>query len=310
MSTKFQVPRWEHELLRLALEGVENERIHTPSELERGFTLAENATRVHSKSFYLASGLLPYAKRRAARVLYAFCRRTDDIVDKARGDASEELARWRARALASQPGTDDPLLLAWHDVRIRHRIPLTYVSHLLDGIGLDLTQKRYATFDELARYCYGVASTVGLMAMHIIGFKDRSALPYAVKLGVALQLTNILRDVGEDFSQGRIYLPQEDLSRFGYGEDDLARGVVDERFQVLMDFEIARAHRLYAEAWDGIPLLSGDGRLAIAAAGDLYRAILDKIVKNNYDVFQRRAQLSAVEKLARLPRIWWSVQRM
>jgi phytoene synthase len=243
-------------------------------------------------------------------VLYAFCRLTDDIVDESSGNAVADLAAWRARALAPQAASDDVLLHAWHDVRDRHRIPLAYVRHLLDGIGLDLVQSRYETFDELARYCYGVASTVGLMAMHIIGFKDRSALPYAVKLGVALQLTNILRDVGEDFRQGRIYLPQEDLSRFGYRENDLARAVIDERFRSLMDFEIGRTRQLYAEAWDGIRLLSPDGRLAIAAAADLYRAILAKIEQNGYDVFNQRAQLSAAEKLRRLPRLWWNVQRM
>lgn len=310
MTMNLQVTRWEDELLRLALEGIESERAYGSSELERGYTQAENVTRQNSKSFYLASALLPRAKRRAVRVLYAFCRFTDDLVDESSAEATEQLAAWRARALAPPPAGADVLLQAWHDVRVRHRIPVTYVRHLLDGIGLDLIQSRYATFDELARYCYGVASTVGLMAMHIIGFKDKSALPYAVKLGVALQLTNILRDVGEDFRQGRIYLPQEDLRRFGYGENDLARGVIDERFRSLMDFELGRTRQLYAEAWDGIRLLSPDGQLAIAAAADLYRAILRTIEQNGYDVFNRRAQLSASEKLARLPGLWLRVQRM
>lgn len=303
-------PHWELDLMRLALEGIENERAHTSGELELGYVLADRVTRENSKSFYLASALLPHAKRRAARVLYAFCRFTDDIVDESNADAAERLAVWRARALAPQPPADDILLQAWHDVRARHRIPLTYARHLLDGIRLDLTRSRYATFDDLARYCYGVASTVGLMAMHITGFEGKSALPYAVKLGVALQLTNILRDVGEDFRQGRIYLPLQDLARFGYGEQDLANGVIDERFRALMDFQIARTRRLYDEAWPGIRMLSPDGRLAIAAAADLYRAILDKIIANGYDVFNRRAHLSAAEKLVRLPRLWWNVQGM
>ncbi len=310
MTMNLEAPHWERELVNLALEGFEHDRAQSSGELEHGYALAEKMTRLNSTSFYLASGLLPYTKRRAVRVLYAFCRFTDDIVDESAVKVDEKLALWRARALAPLPPADDMLLQAWYDVRERHRIPVTYVRHLLDGIALDLTQKRYGTFEELARYCYGVASTVGLMAMHIIGYRDRSALPYAVKLGVALQLTNILRDVGEDFLQGRIYLPQEDLRRFGYGEADLANGVIDDRFRALMDFEIARARQLYAEAWDGIQLLSPDGRLAIAAAAELYRAILDKIVRNDYDVFNRRAHLSAVEKLVRLPRLLWQVQRM
>ncbi len=310
MTMNLEMLRWEDELLGLALEGIESERHYGSNELERGYALAENVTRLNSKSFYLASALLPRSKRRAARVLYAFCRFTDDIVDESSAGAPEQLEAWRAHALSPHPPADDALLQAWHDVQVRHRIPIAYVRHLLDGIGLDLVQSRYETFDELARYCYGVASTVGLMAMHIIGFKDRSALRYAVKLGVALQLTNILRDVGEDFLQGRVYLPQQDLRRFDYSENDLARGVIDGRFRALMDFQIGRTRRLYAEAWDGIRLLSPDGRLAIAAAADLYRGILGKIERNGYDVFNQRAHLNAAEKLARLPALWWNVQRM
>jgi phytoene synthase len=308
--------RWEQELLHLALEGSEHETMHHPSPVaEQGYVLAEQVTRENSKSFYLASALLPETKRRAVRVLYAFCRVTDDLVDKVNDNgahpnaAVRQLAEWRARALAAPPA-DDILLKAWYGVRAHYRIPSTYVRQLIDGIGLDLTQRRYATFDGLAKYCYGVASTVGLMAMHIIGYHDRAAIPYAVKLGVALQLTNILRDIGEDFQQGRVYLPQEDLERFGYTEEDLARGVIDERFRNLIDFEIARAKQLYAEAWDGIRMLSPDGRLAIAAAADMYRGILDKIVANQYDVFHRRAHLGAVEKLARLPKLWWQVRAL
>ena len=315
--TQSHLPKWEQDLLRLALEISETDLLHNESPIVApGYALAENITRENSKSFYLASGLLPHTKRGAVRVLYAFCRVTDDLVDKGTADASGKelpacnLAEWRARALSSHPPADDVLLNAWYGVRARYHIPTTYVRQLIDGIGLDLTQTRYDTFDELAKYCYGVASTVGLMAMHIIGYRGSAAIPYAVKLGVALQLTNILRDIGEDFQQGRIYLPQEDLARFHYTETDLARGVIDERFKQLIDFEIARAKKLYAEAWAGIKMLSPDGRLAIVAAADLYRGILDKIVTNDYDVFQKRAHLSKSEKLARLPRLWWQVQRM
>jgi phytoene synthase len=224
-------------------------------------------------------------------------------------DADEMLANWRER-LVVYPNVYDPVPLAWRDTKTRHQVPQGYETQLIEGIARDLRQNRYRTFAELTEYCYGVASTVGLMAMHIIGFKDRRALPYAVKLGVALQLTNILRDVGEDYLDGRIYLPQEDLRRFEYGEDDLARGLVDRRFRALMDFEIARTRRLYAEAWRGIRLLSRDGRLAIAAAADFYRAILDQIERNDYDVFNQRAHLNAAEKLVRLPKLWWDSQRM
>ena len=321
-----QMSRWEQELVNLALETGDNETMHPNSPVaEQGYVLAERVTRENSKSFYMASALLPYAKRRAVRVLYAFCRVTDDLVDKAAVNTAttdspaQRLADWRARVLLphpmryhanASPPADEILLNAWYGVRAQYHIPTTYVRQLIDGIGLDLSVARYNTFDELAKYCYGVASTVGLMAMHIIGYRDRAAIPYAVKLGVALQLTNILRDIGEDFRQGRVYLPQEDLEQFNYGEDDLARATIDMRFRALMDFEIARAKKLYAEAWDGIKMLSPDGRLAIAAAADLYRGILDKIVQNQYDVFHRRAHLSRTEKLVRLPALWWHVRAM
>lgn len=330
--THSHLPAWEQELLRLAqvvhplesddaLRGTHHHdtMVHTldlSSYGATGFAFAEQVTRTNSKSFYLASGLLPQPKQRAVRVLYAFCRVTDDLVDKPTSDMSNqalracELEHWRAHALAPHPPADDVLLNAWHGVRAHYHIPTTYVRQLIDGIALDLTQTRYETFEELAKYCYGVASTVGLMAMHIIGYRDRAAIPYAVKLGVALQLTNILRDIGEDFRQGRVYLPQEDLVRFAYTEADLAHGVIDERFKRLIDFEIARAKNLYAEAWEGIKMLSPDGRLAIAAAADLYRGILDCIIANGYDVFQKRAHLSATEKLKRLPTLWWNVRKM
>jgi phytoene synthase len=150
-----------------------------------------------------------------------------------------------------------------------------------------------------------VASTVGLMGMHIIGFSSMEAIPYAIKLGVALQMTNVLRDVGEDWRAGRVYLPSNELAEFGLAEADLAAGKVDERWRALMRFQIARNRRLYAEAWPGIALLDRDGRSAVAAAGEFYRAILADIEAHDYDVFSRRAHVSGWGKLRRLPSIWW-----
>ncbi len=148
------------------------------------------------------------------------------------------------------------------------------------------------------------------MSMHIIGFFTEEAIEYAVKLGVALQLTNILRDINEDWERGRLYLPQEELDRFGLTENDIDRGIVTDRWREFMKFQIARARRLYAEAWPGIAMLNPDGRLAIAAAADLYRAILNDIEAHDYNVFNRRAHLTKWEKLRRLPGLWWRVQRM
>ena len=183
------------------------------------------------------------------------------------------------------------------------RIPLRYAEQLLDGVSRDRCQKRYATFEDLATYAYGVASTVGLMSMHVIGFSGQAAIPYAIKLGLALQVTNILRDVGEDWRMGRVYLPQDELAAYGLAETDLERGRVDERWRAFMHFQIERNRLLYAEARPGIRMLDWDGRLAVAAAADLYCAILDDIEEHDYDVFHRRAHLSAAEKLLRLPSI-------
>ena len=169
----------------------------------------------------------------------------------------------------------------------------------------DLRQNRYETFAELAEYSYGVASTVGLISMHIIGFETREAIPYAIRLGVALQLTNILRDVAEDWQRGRLYLPLEELAAFDLRPADIAAGRVTEQWRHFMQFQISRTRRLYAEARPGIQMLNRDGQFAIAAAADFYAAILNDIEKYDYDVFSRRAYVSGRGKLRLLPSIWW-----
>jgi phytoene synthase len=247
---------------------------------------------------------LPTGKRRAIRALYAFCRVSDDIVDSSEGDAEKALAAWRERVFSTNPWKSDAVTIAWTDTRRRYRIPVRYAEQLVEGVARDLRQKRYDTFEELAAYSYGVASTVGLMSMHIIGFSGPEAIPYAIKLGVALQMTNILRDVGEDWQMGRVYLPAEELEAFGLTEADLAAGRVDDRWRAFMRFQIDRNRRLYAEAWPGIAMLHQDGRLAVAAAGEFYRAILDNIEAHDYDVFTRRAHVNNREKLFKLPSIW------
>jgi phytoene synthase len=283
--------------------------------LLRAYAQCESITAHHSRSFHLASRFLSAAKRRAMRALYAFCRVTDDIVDCDivdcdivdcdDCDAEHELARWRQQSLALNPPQTDRVAVAWADARTRYRIPVRYAEQLIDGVARDLTQQRYQTFDELAAYAYGVASTVGLMSMHIIGFSGPDAIPYAIKLGVALQLTNILRDVAEDWRAGRVYLPADELAAFDLSEADLAAGRVDDRWRAFMRFQIERNRRLYAEAWPGIALLNRDGRFAVAAAAALYRAILDDIEAHDYDTFSRRAHVSGPRKLSQLPAIWW-----
>jgi phytoene synthase len=200
--------------------------------------------------------------------------------------------------------------LAWADVQARYGIPHGYADQLIDGIARDLLQNRYATFAELTEYCYGVASTVGLMVMHIVGFQGYAALPYAIKLGVALQLTNILRDVGEDWRAGRLYLPLDELAAFGLTEADVAAGRVDDRWRAFMRFQIERTRAFYQEAEPGLAFLAPDGRFAIGAAATLYRAILENIEAHDYDVFHRRAHVGLWGKLKRLPGARWQTLRI
>lgn len=306
-----QVFHWENRLLALAHQALES---HVPYDgtdpydqcaLERAYQHCENFTKFHSRTFYLASSLLPEEKRRAVHALYSFCRVSDDVVDRSTGDARAELKSWRRRITCLAPGDTDPVILAWNDTRRRFQIPMRYGEQLIDGVALDLDQVRYETFGDLAHYCYGVACTVGIMSMHIVGHSGTEALSYAIRLGVALQLTNILRDIGEDSLNGRIYLPQEEMRAFGLNDSDILAGEVHEPWREFMRFQIDRNRRLYASSLPGIKLLDTDGRFAIAAAAELYQAILLKIEENDFDVFGRRAAVSGWGKLRRLPGIWW-----
>lgn len=306
---------WEHKLISLA------GNIPHPStrpvfsywagdaSLQKAYNLAGKVAAHHSKSFYLASALLPEEKRSAARALYAFCRTVDDIVDEGSVVGREvELDYWRSVSQGLlQPRPDDLVAQAWADARSRFHIPPRYALQLIDGVSRDLTQTRYKNFDELATYCYGVASTVGLMSMYIVGFKSNEALPYAIKLGVALQLTNILRDVGDDYRKGRVYLPKDELKAFGITEKQLAAGQVTEAWRNFMRYQMDRTRKLYAEAAEGIKYLDRDGQLAIGAASDFYQGILEAIEANDYDVFTKRASLGAWEKLSRVPGLWWNL---
>jgi phytoene synthase len=298
---------WELRLLRLACAGPASAPpakppAHLSPALARTYAVCEHVAAAHSRSFHLATALLPAGKRRAIRALYAVCRLSDDLVD---GGDAEAFWQWRAQVLQPERSPDQPVLAAWADTCRRYAVPPHYVRQLLDGLARDLHPEPLLTFDDLAAYAYGVASTVGLMSMHIIGYAGASALPYAIKLGVALQVTNVLRDVGEDWRTGRVYLPRAELAAFGLDEADLAAARVDDRWRAFMRYQVARNRRLYEEAWPGLSLLHADGRLAVAAAAVFYRAILDDIEAHAYDVFSRRAHVGTAAKLRRLPGLWW-----
>jgi phytoene synthase len=243
--------------------------------------------RRNSRSFSLSSRFLPYPKRRAVWAVYAFCRTADDIVDR-HAPAAERLVAidaWEAKLRAAYAGhATDPIYVAMSDAIARYGIPLDAALDLLRGARLDITVGRYATAAALDEYCYLVASTVGVMMMPVLGSAEPDALPYAITLGRAMQLTNILRDVGEDAALGRVYLPAEDLARFDYTEADLFEHTIDARFVALMRFQIERARAMYDEAEPGIAKLLPESRYAVRLALHLYRGILGAIEGNGYNV--------------------------
>ena len=284
-------------------------------EVERAYRYCRLKTCTHAKSFYFCAHFLPREKRRAICAVYALCRLVDDEVDEAgvcdEVGARAAVERWQIELNAVYRGESVaassqvlPVLIAWRDMLSRFSIARELPLELMRGVLMDTYQKTYESWSDLRVYCYRVASIVGLMSSEIFGYREPVTLKYAEALGLAMQLTNILRDVGEDLRLGRIYLPREDLKRFGVTEDELARGEVTEGFRVLMAFEIDRARALYHEAERGIPLLDRDACFTVLLAARLYARILDEIERADFDVFTRRAHLSFAGKLCAAPRVW------
>ena len=308
MTLQSSISSWERQLLVLAQDALFFPRdasragsiLKQKKVPDETYAACEAITAQYSRSFFLATSLLPREKQRAMRVLYAFCRTADNLADGDVEQPAVKLLELR-KGIAGQPGSpDDAVVTAWHAIQARYQIPVCYAEQLLEGVERDLVQQRYRNFEELSIYCYGVASTVGLMSMYITGFSDQRAIPYAIKLGIALQLTNILRDVGEDWNSGRCYLPLDELAAFSLDEQDVAAARVDRRWRDFMRFQIARARRLYVEAMPGIALLHPDGRFAVAAAAMLYKGILGDIETHDFNVFDRRAHVTRGRKLALL----------
>jgi 15-cis-phytoene synthase len=256
--------------------------------------------RAAARNFYYGFALLPAAKRDALCALYAFMRHADDISDSEKvPNKAERLMEWRAvmeRAIQGDYGTS-LVLPAFHDTIRQYGIPVSYLQDLMAGAEMDLTVNRYPTYEHLARYCYCVAGTVGLCCVHVFGFEDPKALELASKLGTAFQLTNILRDVAEDYRMGRIYLPQDDLKRFGCAETDLGASSANPAFLELMRFEVSRAWNYYSEANPLLQLVHRDSRSALWALRRIYSGILEKIEAIGYDVLSRpHPSLSTVKK--------------
>ncbi len=287
--------------------------------LEEAYEACRRETAEWAKTFYLGTLLMPPAKRRAIWAIYVWCRRTDELMDSPEAMARpvEELAArldaWEARTRALFEGeVRDGLDLVMHDTIARYPQPLQPYLDMIEGMRMDLTTTRYADFQQLYLYCYRVAGTVGLMTQEVMGVDPAyTSAPWserpdtseaAVALGIANQLTNILRDVGEDRARGRIYLPQEDLARFGYSEEELLDGVLNDSWRELMRFQLARAREWFARSEAGVRWLAPDARWPVWASLRLYRGILDVIEELDYDVFNHRAYVPTSGKMLDLPR--------
>ncbi len=251
-----------------------------------------------AKNFYYSFVLLDPDRKNAMCAVYAFMRYCDDLSDEP-GATHKAMDRWRdalADAFAGRPDAS-PVWPAFLDTVQRYNIPHQYFEDMITGVASDLDQQVIQTFDELYRYCYRVASVVGLTTIHIFGFTSPEAIPLAEKCGIAFQLTNIIRDVKEDAELGRSYLPAEDLRRFGVTEEDLAQGYRSERFGALIEFEIARAKRYYEESRPLLSLIQPTARPSLWALIKIYSSLLDRIAESHYDVLRRRVSLGVSEKL-------------
>jgi phytoene synthase len=256
-------------------------------------------TRSYGRTFFLASHGLPPVRRRAIHATYAFCRIADDIADEFCDPLAAAVALDTWEGQLETP--THPVAVAFAAARSQYRVPVEPARDLLRGVRMDLKPCRFATWEELRRYCYHVAGTVGLLVAPILGCQDEDALPHAVELGIAMQLTNILRDVGEDARRGRLYLPLDELATFGCDPEAVLRGRTSGRFRDLLAFQVARARGLYADARRGFPALSPSGRLTTLAASELYATILTAIEENDNDVFGARAYVPNGRKLGAMP---------
>jgi phytoene synthase len=290
--------------------------------LEESYESCRQITADYAKTFYLGTLLMPKEKRQAVWALYAWCRNTDELVDglESQSTTPETLQKWEKQLESVFAGTPiDNFDVALVDTVAKFSMNIQPFRDMIAGQRMDLYRSRYESFEELKLYCYRVAGTVGLMLTDVLGLNSNSFnAPWepkkydpteeAVALGIAMQLTNILRDVGEDAQRGRIYLPLEDLALFNYTETDLLTGVNDDRWKSLMHFQIQRARKYYNRAEAGIRFLIRDSRWPIWSALMSYQGILNVIERNNYDVFNQRAFVSKSEKMISLPIAWLRAQ--
>jgi len=269
---------------------------HNPRLASQSYKL----TKESNTNFYYSFFSLPAEKRKALYAIYALCRFLDDVADESPGrlEASEALLKWTTEIINMFQGNPShPITIDLKQYIDRHSIPQKYFLDLIKGVEMDLTKNRYHTFDELHRYCYRVASVVGLICAEVFGYQNAVTLGYAVDLGIALQLTNILRDIKADAANGRIYLPLEDLKRFGYAEEDLFSSIYNQAFVEMMRFEAARAWSYYKRAEETLPKEDRKAMVAAEIMRAIYSTLLRKIENSNYDVFSAPPQLLKPYKL-------------
>ena len=269
---------------------------HNPRFAFQGYRL----TKESNTNFYYSFFSLPAEKRKALYAIYALCRSLDDVADESPGrlEASEALLKWTTEIINMYEGTPShPLTVALKPYIEWYSIPQKYFLELIKGVEMDLTKNRYNTFDELHRYCYRVASVVGLICAEVFGYQNAVTLGYAVDLGIALQLTNILRDIKADAANGRIYLPLEDLKRFEYAEEDLFSSRYNQAFVEMMRFETVRAWSYYKRAEETLPREDRKAMVAAEIMRAIYTTLLRKIENSNYDVFSAPPRLSKPYKL-------------
>ena len=272
------------------------------SELRAAYRHCQALTKREAKNFYYGFMLLPARQRRAIYAAYAFARECDDVVDAGLPveEASARLAAQRElldRCLAGSP--QGPVFLALADAVRRYGIPHEYFYRLIEGVEADLTVSRYATFEDLKRYCYLVASIVGLISIEIFGYDGGAvARGHAADLGIALQLTNILRDVQEDLQRDRVYLPEDELVRFGYRADFLRQEVANEAFHKLMAFQVARAELYFEQGRSLLPYLPRRARACVSVMAGIYHTILEDISRRPETILRQRVSLGTGQKLA------------
>ncbi len=278
------------------------------SELESAYADCQKLTRREAKNFYYAFVTLPQEKRRAIYAAYAFCRHCDDSVDEAalpedKLSALAELQTSLEQAYLGRAPT--PMFLALADAADRYDIPEDYFRQIILGVESDLVKTRYQDFDELRQYCYRVASVVGLVCLQIFQYRDEAARDYAVDLGLAMQLTNIMRDLREDWDMGRVYLPQDEMAQFGYTEEQLGAGIRNDALVELLRFQGQRAREYFRSGFRLLPYLSRRSRACPAVLGAIYSRLLDRIEASGYDVLgEQRIALSTGEKARITARAW------